>query len=175
MSDFLHKIEALVVLGPEGRRVFAKYWGPAYPTHPKQLAFEKALFAKTVPKKDGVTVSDSGDVVLFGTHCVVYRAIDDTYFYAVGGSEENEVVLLTTLTCFTDVLSQLLKNKVDNKTLLTNFELMILAADEMVDDGVILEINPQNVAKEVQPHGLVDQGSPLTTLTAMAKIVKQNL
>jgi len=40
----------------------------------------------------------------------------------VGGSEENEVVLLTTLTCFTDVLSQLLKNKVDNKTLLTNFE-----------------------------------------------------
>eukprot|EP00668_Euglena_longa_P040276 GGOE01053047.1.p1 GENE.GGOE01053047.1~~GGOE01053047.1.p1 ORF type:complete len:194 (-),score=77.96 GGOE01053047.1:165-692(-) len=175
MTDFLHKVDALIVLGPDGKRVFAKYWGSGFPTHAKQMAFEKTLFAKTVPKKEGATVSDAGDIAIFETHAVVFKAVEETYFYAVSAVEENELVILNVLTCFCEALAQLLKNKLDPKSLLSNFEVMLLVADEMVDDGVLLEINPQNVAKEVQPHSLGDHGSPLSTLHTMAKIVKQNL
>ena len=56
-----------------------------------------------------------------------------------------------------------------------NYELLILITDEMIDDGIILETNSQNVYNEVSPHASADTDTPLTALNTMAKIVKQNL
>lgn len=48
--DYLHKIEGLVILDNEGKRVFSKYYTPAYNTFAKQTTFEKTLFNKTSAK-----------------------------------------------------------------------------------------------------------------------------
>ena len=61
------------------------------------------------------------------------------------------------------------------QAILENFELLILACDEMVDDGIILEISAQAVFNQVAPHASTGGESPLSALHSMAKVVKQNL
>eukprot|EP00992_Anisonema_acinus_P011407 TRINITY_DN7387_c0_g1_i1.p1 TRINITY_DN7387_c0_g1~~TRINITY_DN7387_c0_g1_i1.p1 ORF type:complete len:206 (+),score=32.36 TRINITY_DN7387_c0_g1_i1:64-681(+) len=205
MWDYLHRIEGIVVLDNEGKRVFAKYWTPHFEARAKQTSFEKSLYSKTATKrsapaekapeaeskaselktlisltrgsekKESSSLNEAGDIILMESRTVLFRFEEEAYFYVIGGPEENEVVLSQVLSCFFDTLCQLLKHNLEKKVLLENYELMILAVDEMIDDGIILEINPQSVFTEVSPHASTDHDSPLTALHSMAKIVKQNL
>jgi hypothetical protein len=37
----------------------------------------------------------------------------------------------------------------EKRTFLENFDLIVLAVDEVIDDGIIMEIDPQSVAQKV--------------------------
>ena len=39
----------------------------------------------------------------------VYKSAQDVYFYVLGGYDENELILLSALTCLFDALSRLLR------------------------------------------------------------------
>eukprot|EP00668_Euglena_longa_P002980 GGOE01003478.1.p1 GENE.GGOE01003478.1~~GGOE01003478.1.p1 ORF type:complete len:207 (-),score=23.62 GGOE01003478.1:276-896(-) len=206
MVDYLHHVQAIILLDGDGKRIFSKYWLSGMECRSKQKSFEEKLFKKISGrseatanpgpstneessgtdlkrilnlarpfKKESTSPNENGEVLLFEDHLVVYRSEEDTSLFLVGSSEENEVVLLQVLTSFWDALNQLLRNNCEKKTLLENFELLILVADEMIDDGIILEINPQNIFNEVSPHATLDSETPLNALNTMAKLVKQNL
>jgi|UniRef100_A0A7S4C885 hypothetical protein len=207
MGDYLHRVEAILLLDSEGQRIFCKYYMPGYESRAKQKAFEDKLYRKVSGrveptardppspkesesgttdlkrilsltrsyKKESSSAGEAGDILLFENHTVVFRYDEDGYLFVVGGSEENEVVLYQVMTCFWESLGQLLRNNCEKKVLLENFELLILIADEMIDDGIILETNPQSIFNEVSPHASGDNDTPLSALNTMAKIVKQNL
>lgn len=89
--------------------------------------------------------------------------------YVVGGSDENEIVwlyarpppalnvansapsqlLYNVILALRDSLSILLKNSTDKRTIIENYDLVTLAIDEIVDDGIILETDPMVVASRV--------------------------
>ena len=46
-------------------------------------------------------------------------------------------------------MSGLLRGKVEKQTILENLELILLTLDELVDDGIILEIDPLAIANRV--------------------------
>lgn len=92
--------------------------------------------------------------------------------YVVGGGEENEILLFGVVLALRDSLSILLKfvplspflpsvlvrsvdgcfrrrNSTDKRTLIENYDLVSLAIDEIVDDGIILEVDPVVVASRV--------------------------
>eukprot|EP00993_Chasmostoma_nieuportense_P003997 NODE_4683_length_754_cov_87.405104_g4523_i0.p1 GENE.NODE_4683_length_754_cov_87.405104_g4523_i0~~NODE_4683_length_754_cov_87.405104_g4523_i0.p1 ORF type:complete len:238 (+),score=72.57 NODE_4683_length_754_cov_87.405104_g4523_i0:70-714(+) len=126
-------------------------------------------------QKEGSGCSESGDILMLDGRAIVFRYTEEVYMYVMGAMEENEVVLFQVLNCFYEALAQLLKNNLEKKTLLENYELMILTTDEIIDDGIILETNPQNVHTEVSPHMCGETDSPMGALHSMAKILKQNL
>ncbi len=47
----------------------------------------------------------------------------------------------------------MLRGKVEKQTILENLELILLTLDELVDDGIILEIDPLNIANRVLMKG----------------------
>lgn len=56
------------------------------------------------------------------------------------------------LFCFPNcwqAVSGLLRGKVEKQTILENLELILLTLDELVDDGIILEIDPLAIANRV--------------------------
>ena len=50
-------------------------------------------------------------------------------------------------------MSGLLRGKVEKQTILENLELILLALDELVDDGIILELDPRAIANRVLMKG----------------------
>ncbi|CAO2600581.1 Coatomer subunit zeta-1 [Lemmus lemmus] len=71
-------------------------------------------------------------------------------------------MLMAVLNCLFDSLSQMLRKNVEKRALLENMEGLFLAVDEIVDGGVILESDPQQVVHRVALRG---EDVPLTEQT----------
>jgi len=156
----LQSVNAILILSTDDKsRLLAKYYqAPHAPTNlppgttsapganpyaslKEQKAFEKGLMDKT-----NKTVND---VILYDNRIVVYKMESDVMLYVVGGPEENEILLFSVVLALRDSLAILLKNSTDKRTIIENYDLVSLAIDEIVDDGVILETDPVVVASRV--------------------------
>ncbi|KAG8129584.1 hypothetical protein E2320_016306 [Naja naja] len=156
----LYTVKAILILDNDGDRLFAKYYDDTYPTVKEQKAFEKNIFSKTHR-------TDSEIALLEGL-TVVYKSSIDLYFYVIGSSYENELMLMAVLNCLFDSLSQMLRKNVEKRGLLENMEGLFLAVDEIVDGGVILESDPQQVLHRVAVRG---EDVPLTEQTVSQSCV----
>ncbi|KAI4164892.1 MAG: hypothetical protein LQ342_001525 [Letrouitia transgressa] len=154
----LFSVNAILILSTDDRsRILAKYYSAPhvpttgsstnhaginpYPTLKEQKAFEKGLLEKTVKQ--------TSDVILYDGRAVVFKMEGDIMLYVVGGGDENEILLFGVVLALRDALSILLKNSTDKRTVIENYDLVSLAIDEIVDDGIILEIDPVVVASRV--------------------------
>ncbi|RPA98598.1 snare-like protein [Choiromyces venosus 120613-1] len=159
----LFSVNAILILSPDGTRVLAKYYHPPhtntstpspttnpYPTVKEQKPFEKGLVEKTA--------KSNSDIILYDNRIVVFKAESDVMLYVVGGVEENEMLLWHTLLALRDSLNILLKNATDKRTLLENYDIVSLAIDEIVDDGIILETDPATIAGRVSKPPMHEVG-----------------
>ncbi|KAJ6786024.1 hypothetical protein PWT90_03004 [Aphanocladium album] len=151
----LFSVQAVLILSTEdGSRIFAKYFTPphaaptghagsanAYADAKSQKAFEKGLIEKTSKQ--------TGDIILYDNRIVLYKLESDVMIYLVGAADENEVLLYNTLLAIRDSLHLLFKQSVDKRTIVENYDLVSLAIDEIVDDGIILETDPTIVVQRV--------------------------
>ena len=68
----------------------------------------------------------------------VYKHSPDLIFYIIGNAEENELMLSLALNSFHDALSVLLRNQVEKRAVLENYDLVMLYLDETIDDGYVI-------------------------------------
>ena len=197
--DFLHKVEAIIILNAEGGREFAKYYPvmnltPAkavvsatpgsvevvtspWATPEKQKSLEEEIFAKSHDGKGNITGSD-GDILLHDGHTIVYKVDPDLSYFVIGGGDENEMVLCAVLAALYDSLQQVLKItcSIDHRTLLENYEVLLLIVDELVDDGIILETSASSIVADVAPY--VEDSSTdgaKKAISSINKYIKNNL
>ncbi|XP_021402666.1 coatomer subunit zeta-1 isoform X3 [Lonchura striata] len=154
LEPSLYTVKAIIILDNDGERLFAKYYDDTYPSVKEQRAFEKNIFNKTHR-------SDS-EIALLDGLTVVYKSSIDLYCCVIGSATQNELMLTAVLNCLFDSLSQMLRKNVERRALLDNMEGLFLAVDEIVDGGVILESDPQQVVHRVAVRG---EDVPLTEQT----------
>ncbi|TRZ11601.1 hypothetical protein HGM15179_015508 [Zosterops borbonicus] len=166
LEPSLYTVKAVIILDNDGERLFAKYYDDTYPSVKEQRAFEKNIFSKTHR-------SDSEIALLEGL-TVVYKSSIDLYCYVIGSAHQNELMLTAVLNCLFDSLSQMLRKNVERRALLDNMEGLFLAVDEIVDGGVILESDPQQVVHRVAVRG---EDVPLTeqTVTQVLQSAKEQI
>ncbi|RIB05631.1 Longin-like domain-containing protein [Gigaspora rosea] len=155
----LYTTTAVILLDGEGNRILAKYYGSknAYPTPKEQKVFEKGLFDKTRRA--------NGEIILYDNHVVLYRSNIDVFFYVVGSVEENELLLSTILNAFYDAVSSLLRHQVEKRTIADNLDLVVLALDETIDDGIALETDPNVIVSRVTRPRTDTTDIPITEQT----------
>jgi hypothetical protein len=193
--DFLHKVEALIILDGAGERIFTKYYptviessapkaGAAtsiqaatssWGTLEKQRQLETNISAKARDPKRAV--STDCDIMLIDGHTVVFEVTPEVTIAVVGGADENEMVLVSVLQCLSESLQQLLKvSTLEKRALLEKYDAIVLVADEMVDDGVILETGSCFVVGDVQPFETDSStDGARKALSTINKYIKQNL
>ncbi|MEW5299355.1 MAG: hypothetical protein WDW38_004620 [Sanguina aurantia] len=128
-------VKNMLLLDSEGKRIAVKYYTSDWPTTSRTAARAEA------------------EIVLFDGHVVVYKYLGDLMFYVTGSQDENELVLVTVLTAFYEAVSILLRQQVEKKTVLENLDLVLLAIDEIIDGGIILETDAAMIAGRVTMRG----------------------
>lgn len=98
----------------------------------------------------------AAEIIMFDDLIVVYKFINDIHFYATASADENELVLHAVLLAFSESVSMLLRGMVEKKTVLENLDLVLLAMDEIVDGGIILETDASAIANRVALRGAAD-------------------
>nr|CCA24561.1 coatomer subunit zeta1 putative [Albugo laibachii Nc14] len=154
------KVKAICVLDSEGTRVCAKYYDKSYPTLKDQLALEKKLHSKT----KNSNARAEADIILIENIVSVYRSGSDVTIHTIGASSENEILLLQVLDATYNAINTLLKPRMDRHMMLENIEHVLLTLDEVVDGGVILELDASLIAKRVLMRGS-EQDVPTSELT----------
>jgi len=133
----LYSIKAILVMDNDGARIVSKYFDKSFGTIKEQKQFEKNLFNKTHRA--------NAEIVMFEGLTCVYRSSVDLFFYVVGSSNENELLLMSVLNCLYDSVSQMLRKNVEKKMLLDKLDGVFLAIDEICDGGILLESDPNIV------------------------------
>ncbi|XP_055860125.1 coatomer subunit zeta-1-like isoform X2 [Biomphalaria glabrata] len=136
-----YSIKAITILDNDGNRLLAKYYDETFPTAKEQKAFEKNLFNKTHRA--------NAEIIMFEGLTCVYKSNVDLFFYVVGSSMENELILASVLHAFYDSISQILRKNVEKRALLDNLDAVFLAADELCDQGIILEADSNAIVQKV--------------------------
>ncbi|CAB3978046.1 coatomer subunit zeta-1 isoform X2 [Paramuricea clavata] len=137
----MYTVKGVLILDNDGERILSKYYDDTYPTVKEQKEFEKNLFNKTSRV--------NAEIVMFEGLTCVYRSNIDLYFYVIGSSSENELILVSVLNAFYDTVSQILRKSVEKKMLMDNLDVMMLAMDELVDGGVILDAEAASIIHKV--------------------------
>ncbi|KAH7334813.1 coatomer protein [Rhizoctonia solani] len=150
----LYSTTAFIILDTDGNRVLGKYYKPRhapllgsdtsgknFSTLKEQRAFEKGLWEKT--KKPG------GEIILYEGYLAVYKHSLDVIFYVISPASENELMTHSALVGFSDALSLLLRGQVEKRAILENLDLALLALDETIDDGIIIETEGPVIASRV--------------------------
>ncbi len=91
----------------------------------------------------------------------MYKFIGDLMFYVIGHSDENEILLSSVLVGFYDSVNMLLRSAVEKKTVLENLDLVLLAMDELVEGGLILETDGAMVATRVTMRSFDAEGGEI--------------
>ena len=134
----LYSLKAILILDQDGKRILGKYYDKdAFPAEKGQAAFEKNLFQKTHKA--------NAEIILLDGLICVYRSNVDLFFYVIGSSQENELILQSVLNCVYDAFSIVLRKNVEKKALFDHIDMAFLILDEICDDGVILETDAQAV------------------------------
>jgi hypothetical protein len=71
------------------------------------------------------------------------------FFNVVKSGIQNELILSAVLDGGFEAISSLLHDQLDQRSLMDNLELVLLALDELIDTGVILEIDPKAIKNRV--------------------------
>ena len=145
MVPSLYTIKGIVVLDNDGNRIWAKYYDPDMLVLQKeQLKFEKRLFAKT----SRVNVDDV-EIVMLDNMTILYKSKVDLYFYVIGGPKENELLLMSVLNCVFESMSLIQRKSIEKSSVYDNMDIVMLAMDEICDNGIVLEADAIAVADKV--------------------------
>lgn len=144
-------IRAIVVLDLNGKRLLAKYHDDKI--NSKQ--FEREIFNRTKTHKT------RNELLVLDNYIILHRCISSLHMYVVGGSttyDENPLILDRVLCCLVETVTTLINRSTDNPTVFDCLDQIILAFDEICDEGVVLEIDPSLVLERVCLRaGVADQ------------------
>lgn len=84
-----------------------------------------------------MTSTGLAEIILLDGLTCVYRSNVDLFFYVIGSSQENELILVSVLNCLYDAISSVLRKNVEKKALLENMDVAMLLLDEVCDDGYV--------------------------------------
>ncbi|GAA5848718.1 hypothetical protein JCM5353_001390 [Sporobolomyces roseus] len=176
MNLTLQQITSVLILDSDSNRLVAKYYQPLhkdpkatttptpYSTLKEQRAFESGLWEKTRKL--------NGDILLYDNHLVLYKSSLDLTFYLVAPQLENEIMLQSVLSAFYDAVAMLLRHQVEKRSILENLDLVVLALDETIDNGIILETDSVAIASRVS-RPKPDAGVQLSDITLNEQTIMQ--
>ncbi|VDM05753.1 unnamed protein product [Schistocephalus solidus] len=104
------------------------------------------ILRQHIPHVEGS--QDKQNFLWLGANCV-HRSSSDIFFYVIGDANENELILMSALTCLHDSISHILRGNIEKKPLMDNLDLVFLAVDELCDGGIILECDSTALASRV--------------------------
>lgn len=137
--DITKTLKGAIIYDLEGNRMFSKIFDESI----DDKQYEKTLLAKTRKQR----IKD--EILILDNTLVVHKFVNELHFYIVGCKGENPLVLDSVLECLVDVITSLLNKSVERHSFQKKLAQIVLAFDEICDNGMIIEIDSSQVLSRV--------------------------
>lgn len=137
--SLLKSIKAIILLDIDGKYIL----GRSYDDEIISDNLKRNLFTKTKGQK----IKD--EIVALNDMLIIHKFVTDFHLYVIGKKNENPMILDSVSSCILDVIKMLAPKNVESSVLDQNKAQLIIAIDEICDDGTILETDPDIVHQRV--------------------------
>ena len=93
---------------------------------------------------------------------VLYLSCSNAKIFVIASGSANELVIDTVLRGLESALNTLLKGNIDARGIIDNMDYVLLAIDEVCEDGIIFETSGDDIASRVLMNS---SGAPVTQET----------
>ena len=100
-------------------------------------------------------------MLLFNDHLVLYESSANVWIFVVAASSANELVIDEVLRAIEGAITTLLKGSIDTRGIVDNMDYVLLAIDELCEEGTIFETEADDIAFRV----LMKEIAPMTQET----------
>lgn len=162
----METVKAIIILGQDGKRILARF----FDSQISAKTFDAKLFAKTKSQK-----AKNEDIVMLDSYLCLHRNVCETNIYVVGGRKENPLVLHKLLHCLSEVVSSLCtsKSQYEQQQIHEHMSQIILALDEVCDEGIILETDPDQILSKIsQKEGAADSSMAAQVFQSATEHIK---
>ena len=98
------------------------------------------------------------DIMTVDDYVAIFRCYVDMTIYVLGdGKQDNELILASVLDTIHACFDSVFKHNIERKSLINNMTGVILVIDELIDQGIIMNLDPTTILQRInskdQPGG----------------------
>ena len=82
-------------------------------------------------------------------YVAIFRSYSDMSIFIIGHSEDNELILAQLLDCMHECFDRIFRKGIERKSLIDNMSGVILIVDELLDQGVIMHLDPSTIIARI--------------------------
>lgn len=99
------------------------------------------------------------DIMNVDDYVAVFRCYTDMTVYVLGdGKYDNELILASVLDTIHDCFDQVFKHNIERKSLINNMTGVILVIDELIDQGIIMQLDSQIILQRISSKDMSGGG-----------------
>lgn len=148
LNEVVCLIKFIILLDNEGKLVYSKYYNGF--TQKEQREFEKKICFTC----QNINVSkDEIDIFSLNDYNIISKINKEIAVFLGIGEEDNECLGHNFYKTFENVLINLVSEKLSKQKILMNFENLVALIDEMINEGIIMETDGENLEQRINPSG----------------------
>lgn len=159
----LCQILGLIILDNDGGRIAVKYTPDARHPQLKEYDTQAAFEADLMQRVHRLPTRNDVEVVIMKSTVALFRSINDICIFVVADADENAFILLEVANEIPTVLNNITSGQVGKRQLFDHLDDVFLMLDEIVDEGVIFEVDPNMTTNRIR---MVDSGEGVAEPTA---------
>ena len=103
------------------------------------------------------------DIMNIDDYVAVFRCYSDMTIYVLGDAKhDNELILASCLDCIHECFDKVFKHNIERKSLINNMTGVILVIDELIDQGIIMQLDHNVILQRITSKGDANQSAPET-------------
>ena len=94
------------------------------------------------------------DIMNVDDYVAIFRCYTDMTIYVLGdGRFDNELILASVLDTIHECFDSIFKHNIERKSLINNMTGVILVIDELIDQGIIMQLDSKTILKRIGSRG----------------------
>ena len=97
--------------------------------------------------------SYENDIMTVDNYVAIFRCYSDMTMFIIGHSEDNELILGQVLDCMHECFDRIFRKGIERRALIENMSAVILIVDELLDQGIVMHLDPATVLARINTKG----------------------
>ena len=92
-------------------------------------------------------------------YVAIFRCYSDMTIFIIGHIDDNELILGMLLDCMHECFDRIFRKGIERKSLIENMSGVILVIDELLDQGIVMHLEPSIILARIDTKGKGGQGA----------------
>ena len=142
-NNLICKINFIIFLDNDGNRLYSKFYDKISNTKEFEIKLSKFVINNNIQRNDV-------DIFIFDNYTIVSKISPEIAIFIGSDENTNECLLVNFYDTLEYCLFNIIENSLTKEKLLKNYDKIVILIDELINDGLIMNINVDNIDKIIK-------------------------